>query len=495
MNRREFLRQSALTVGAASALSPLAFASLPEESLRTVDEMDASLIRRLRPQLHGQALLPGDRGYESACQDWVGRIPKRPGLVVRCAAGEDVATAVKFARDQELLVAVRGGGHTPHSACEGGMLINVSGLKQIDLDRDRRAVRVEPGLTVGEMDQATCALGLATVLGECPLVGISGMSLGGGLGRLMGQHAALCDNLLSADVITADGRALRASADENPDLFWAIRGGGGNFGIVTSFEYRLHPVGQVLSGMLRYPISEARTVLRFLGEWMPTVPDEIDAVIEFGSGILQYAPDAQEPTMVINVFCAGEPRSAEQVLHPLRTFARPAADTVRPMPYLEAQHLGDVGPLVSHLSSRYSASGKRGFLTRLNGDAIEAIADHCERPPSTSWSMALDHYLHGAVCRVPPTATAFSLRQNGYSVRLTAFEEGPGPAKAAIEWVQSLHGALEPFSADRIYLNYVSEQTGPVVRAAFGPNYARLLELKKKYDPTNFFRLNPNIRS
>ncbi|MGH9339734.1 MAG: FAD-binding oxidoreductase [Acidobacteriota bacterium] len=494
IDRREFLKQSSLSMGAAAASSRLAAGSVPEVDLKTVAEIDRASIRKFTSLLQGQALLPGDDGYESACRNWTGRVTKRPGLVVRCAGTEDVAGAVKFARDHGLLLAVRGGGHTGNSTCDGGLLINLSALKDLHVDPARRVVRAQAGLLAGELDRATCASGLATVMGECPSVGISGMGLGGGLGRLMGQYGALCDNLLWAEVVTADGSVLQASARENSDLFWAIRGGGGNFGVVTSFDYRLHPVDQVLSGMLHYPVTQAGAVLRFFREWMLEAPDELDALVEIGSGILQYAPESQEPTVVINVCCSGDPDFAGEALRPLRAFGTPTADTIRPMPYLEAQDLGDVTPLRRHLTSSYLAFSERGFLTGLADDAIEAIAAHCENPPSTSWAVALDHFLHGAVCRVGESETAFSLRQNGCSVRITSFEEGTAGAERSMAWAQSLHEALQPFSDGRIYVNYLLDQSKSGVRAAFGGNYSRLLELKAKYDSDNFFRLNANIR-
>ncbi len=343
-----------------------------------------------------------------------------------------------------------------------------------------------------DFDRATCAQGLATVLGECPSVGLPGLTLGGGLGRLMGTHGALCDNLVSAEVVTADGRVLTASAGQNADLFWGIRGGGGNFGIVTAFEYRLYPVGRVLSGMLRYSMSQAKAVLRFFGEYMLTAPDELDALMEIGS-VLQYAPDVHEPTVVINVCCGGDLDGAETALRPLRSFGSPLADTIRPMSYLEAQGLGDLKPRHNRLTNQHSGYFKLGFVTQLDDKVIDPIIAHCEKPPSSFWSVALDHYMHGQVCRVSKTETAFSLRQAGYSFRLTALEEHLAPAEASIAWVKGLNGALQPFSGGRIYYNYLTDQGAEGVRAAFGQNYERLVALKSKYDPTNFVRTNQNI--
>ena len=329
------------------------------------------------------------------------------------------------------------------------------------------------------LDKATCAHGLAAVLGECPSVGVSGYTLGGGLGRLMGQYGSLCDNVLSAEIITADGKVLEVSATQSPDLFWGIRGGGGNFGIATSFRLQLHPVGEVLAGELRYPISRARALLRFFQEYMSAAPDSLDALIEIGSGVLQYAPDMQEPTVVINVCCGGDARHAEETLRPLRKFGPPMLDTIRPMSYLDAQGLHDSSGVLSHTTThRYARYFKTGFVTQLGEAVIDAVVAHCEKPPSSLWSVGFDHYLHGAICRIPMNEMAFSLRQPGYSFRLTSLQE-VGQPEMSSAWVNSLHGALEPFSGGRIYLNYVYDQAPESVRAAFATNYAQLATLKK----------------
>ncbi|MGB2889177.1 MAG: FAD-binding oxidoreductase [Candidatus Acidiferrales bacterium] len=495
IDRREFIKQSAIATAVFSASPASLFGAgqaRVRAGLKTVAEIEKAAIRKFALRLRGQALLPGDRNYESACRDWTGRIPNVPGLVVRCAGTEDVVAAVNFARDHGVLVAVRGGGHGLRST-DGGMLIDLSPMKKSAVNTAQRVARAEPGVTVGELDKATGPSRLAAVLGECPSVGISGFTLGGGFGRLMGQHGAACDNLLTAEIVTAEGKVLRASEGENADLFWGIRGGGGNFGIATAFEYRIHPVRQVLSGMLAYPMSAARAVLRFFGEYLTAAPDQLDALIEIGSGILQYAPDAQVPTVVVNVCCGGDLRAAEETLRPLRTFGPPTSDTVRQMSYLDAQGLGSLVPFLNHATPRYSGYFKTGFVTGLGDAAIDAIVAHCEKPPSGSWSVAFDHYLHGAICRVPESDMAFSLRQSGYSFRLTSYEEGVGQPNASTAWGTSLSRALDPFSGGRMYLNYLTDQDEEGLRAAVGSNYSRLAALKKTYDPTNFFRLNPNI--
>jgi len=495
INRRGFLKQGAITAAVLS-VSPQIVRGLSgqsgQDTLRTVASIDKAAIRRFASRLHGQVLLPDDRNYLSACRDWTGQIPIRPGLLVRCASTEDVLASVNFARDNEVLPAVRGGGHGLR-ATEGGMLIDLSRMKKTQVNRSQRSVRSEPGVTVGELDKVTRAFGHAAVLGECSSVGISGFTLGGGLGRLMGEHGAAVDNLLFAEIVTADGKVLRASGTENEDVFWAIRGGGGNFGIVTSFEYRIHPVGQVFAGTLVYPISKAEMVFRFFGNYMATAPDQLDALIEIGKGILLYAPNGNVPTVAITVCCGGDLRAAERALRPLRSFGSPTADTIRQMSYFEAQTLQNLKPLIDHATPSYSGYLKQGFVTRVADDVIDAVVDHCEKPAGVSWSVAFDHYMHGAICRVAEKEMAFSLRKNGYSFRITSLERGLHLPNASVEWARSLYDALERFSGGRMYLNYLSDEGEEGVRAAFGSNYSRLAALKKKFDPGNFFRLNPNI--
>jgi hypothetical protein len=497
ISRRQFLRQAAVTAPILSA-APQALLGATDnhraQRRNTVAELRPSTVQAFVSGLRGQSLHPGDPNYESSCRHWSGRVFKRPGLIVRCAGTQDVVATVKFARDQGLGLAVRGGGHTRNSSCEGGVLINLSDMRQLDVHPDRQLALGQAGLRGTDIDTASSRFGLATVIGECPTVGVSGLTLGGGLGRLMGQHGALCDNVLSAELVTADGELRQLSATENPDLFWAIRGGSGNFGVVTSFSYRLHPVNQVLAGMLRYPLSEAPAVLRFLSGYMAKAPDELDALIEIGSNVLQYAPDAQGPTVVINVCCAGGLSRAEKTLHPLRSFRKPALDTIGPMPYLQVQGMGDVTPLLKHAPPKYAGYHQSGFLAQLNKTVIDKIVGYCEAPPSIAWSIALDHFMHGAVCRVPEGESAFNLRTKGVSFRTTAFQRGQGPPERARAWVRGLNRALKPHSEGKMYINYITDQGEAGVRAAFGANYARLARLKKAYDPDNLFCLNPNIK-
>ena len=338
---------------------------------------------------------------------------------MRCAAASDVVRSIDFARNNQLEVAVRAGGHSlsGDSFCDGGVVIDVSAMKAIVVDPQSNTARADAGLTAGEFDLATQAFGLTTVLGECSAVGIAGFTLGGGLGRLMGKYGAGCDNLLSADLVSVDGKMLRASTQENRDLFWALRGGGGNFGIVTSLEYRLHPVREILGGTLTYPISDVREVLTFLDDFMLSVPDEMDIVIDIGNcGLMTFAPGVMEPIVNLAVSYCGDLEKGERALKPLRSFRRPSADTICAMPYLEMQALSDIRPLAAFGSSRGSMALEGGFVARLGEQAIDTIVSFIDESPGGFWITA-EHYPRRRL-RPGIRYVAFALRQPGYSARV-----------------------------------------------------------------------------
>jgi FAD/FMN-containing dehydrogenase len=459
--------------------------------------IEEKALRKFEASMLGEVVHPSEERYERARLLWNGVIdPRHPGMIVRCATTVDVARSVEFARSNELAVAVRAGGHslTGDSFCDGGMVIDVSGMKNIQVNTETGTARADAGLTAGEFDRATQAFGLATVLGECSSVGIAGYTLGGGLGRLMGKHGAGCDNLLSAELISADGRVLRATAEENADLFWAIRGGGGNFAIVTSFEYRLYRVGQILGGTLMYPISDARAVLTFLDEYMMSVPDELDIAIDIGNcGLMMSAPGIMEPIVSLALSYCGDLEKGEAALKPLRTFRKPVADSIRVMPYIERQAQSDIRPLAEFGAAGGSMAIECGFIARLGEETINTIAAYIAEAPAGFW-IAADHYLHGAVCRPTSDHTAFGLRRPGYSTRILSAWRAPNQAEGSVAWVKRLNAALKPFAGGAMYLNYLTIGAGDAgVRAAYGSNYERLAALKSKYDPTNFFSSNRNI--
>jgi len=455
-------------------------------------------VRKFERHLIGEILRPGEERYEVARQVWNGMIdPRYPAMIVRCATAADVARSVEFARDNEIAVAVRGGGHslTGDSFCEGGMVIDLSGMKKIEVDSTRYVARADAGLTAGEFDLATKAFGLAGVMGECSSVGIAGFTLGGGLGRLMGRYGAACDNLLSAELIDADSKFLRASADENADLFWAIRGGGGNFGIATSFEYRLHHVDQVLSGTLMYPVSDTREVLAFLDEFMMSIPDEMEISTDIGNtGMMTWAPGVTIPIISLGVSFCGNIEKGEAALRPLRRFRKPLADTIRAMPYYESQGVLDLRPLTNFVSTGGLVAIEGGFIQRIGDEAIDVILAAIAEAPNLYWISA-DHYMHGAVCGYTSDHTAFALRRPGYCSRVFSAWREPAQGDIATAWVKRVSAALEPFSGGAAYLNYLTQRdTDKGVRVAYGSNLERLASLKSEYDPTNFFNSNRNIQ-
>ena len=459
--------------------------------------IEEKALRKFKGSLLGEVIHPSEERYQLARRLWSGVLdPRHPGMIVRCAARVDVARSVEFARSNELAVAVRAGGHsfTGDSFCDGGMVIDVSGMKSIEINTETGTARAEAGLTVGEFDRATQAFDLATVLGECSSVGIAGYTLGGGLGRLMGKHGAGCDNLLCAELIGADGKAFRASTEENADLFWAIRGGGGNFGIVTSLEYRLYRVGQILGGTLTYPISDTREVLTFLDDYMMSVPDELDIAIDIGNcGLMMSAPGIMEPIVSLALSYCGDLERGEVALRPLRTFRKPVADSIRVMPYIERQAQSDIRPLAEFGAAGGSMALECGFIGRLGAEPINTLGAYIAEAPAGFW-IAADHYLHGAVCRPTSDHTAFGLRRPGYSTRILSAWREPNQADISVAWVKRLSAALKPFAGGAMYLNYLTEGAGDAgVRDAYGSNYERLAALKGKYDPTNFFSSNRNI--
>ena len=460
--------------------------------------IEAPGLEKFKARVLGEVVLPGEERYERARRAWNGRVdPRHPAMIVRCATPADVVRSVEFARASELAVAVRGGGHSlcGDSFCDGGLVIDLSGMKNVAVDAATCTARAEAGLTAGEFDRATEPLGLATVLGECPSVGIAGYTLGGGLGRLMGKHGSGCDNLLAAELVDADGQVLRVSADENQDLFWAIRGAGANFGIVTSLEYRLHRVGLGLAGSLTYPITNFREVLTFLDDYMTSVPDELDLVIDLGNpDLMMFAPRVNQLIVNLSVSYCGDLQKGEEAIKPLRSLRGNIADSIRPMSYFAMQTLSNLLPLTEFVSAGGSTCMETGFLERLGPDLIDTIAAFIAEPPPCVW-LSIEHYLHGAVCLPAPAHSAFALRRPGYSSRILSAWREPNQAGISAEWVQRLNCALKPLGGGAMYLNYLTSAAGDAeVKTAYGANYDRLAELKSKYDPTNFFNSNRNIQ-
>ena len=443
-------------------------------------------IGRLRAKLGGALLRPGDAAYDDARRLWNGMVDKRPAAIARCATAEDVREAVALASQAGLTVAVRGGGHSiaGASSCDGGLMIDLSPMKGIRVDPARRTAHAEPGVLLGEFDAATQAHGLATTMGVNSDTGIAGLTLGGGLGRLGRSVGLTCDNLLAAEVVLADGRLMRASETENPDLFWGLRGGGGNFGIVTAFEYRLHPLGPtVLGGMLLWDWSVARDALRHYAAFCAAAPDDVDAL-----GVLFTAPDGA-PMFAVSAFCAGSVERGEVALRPLREGGpHPAQDVVGPVAYTELQASADG---LFPRGRRYY--WKSHFLPGLGDAAIDTLLDLFGRAPSRMSVLGLQQ-AGGAVARVPATATAYANRDAAFDCIPIAIWEDAARDAANVAWSRAVWEAMRPFATGGVYVNNLGEEGEERIRAAYGPNYARLAALKAKYDPTNLFRLNQNIK-
>lgn len=443
-----------------------------------------TLTKELRSKLRGEVLLPGDAGYDDARKIYNAMIDKRPGLIARCAGVNDVVQCIKTARANDLLVSVRGGGHNVagNAVCDDGLMIDLSPMKEIQVNAEKRTARAQPGVTWAEFDRETQNYGLATTGGLVPSTGIAGLTLGGGIGWLMGQYGLSCDNLLSADLVTAEGEIVTASASENEDLFWGLRGGGGNFGIVTSFEFRLHPVGPILGGMLIHPLEKARDVLPFYRGFAASAPDELGS-----AAAMVTTPDGM-PALAVIVSYSGPVEKSEEILRPIREYGPPVADMVSAIQYGDVQRL--LEPSYPPGLRNYWRSS---FLKGLTDDAIATIADFYSRVPSPRSAIVLEHF-HGAVKRVGKDETAFNHRDADWNFLITALWDDPAQDDANIRWCRELSEAIQPFTSGGVYVNYLGEEGQDRVRAAYGATkYERLVGLKNKYDPTNFFRLNQNI--
>lgn len=434
----------------------------------------------------GQILGPSDPGYDDARKVHNGLIDVRPALIARCQGVADVADAVRLARAQDLEIAVRGGGHNVagRATTEGGVMIDLSLMKGIHVDPKARTARAQGGLTWNGFNRETQLHGLATTGGVVSSTGIGGLTLGGGLGWLMGKHALALDNLISAEVVLADGKVVTASAEENGDLFWGLRGGGGNFGVVSSFEYRLHPVGpMVTGGLIAYPFSEAWDVLRKFRDVTQSLPDEFTV---FGG--LVHAADGSGTKLAVMVLChCGSLDAGEKAVMPIKRFGTPAADAIGPIPYSQ---------LNSMLDGAYPRGAlnywKSSFLSALSDDAIRAMIDSFARCPTPMGQMLLEHF-HGAVTRVGVEDTAFPHRAEGYNMLVLSEWMDPSQNEACIAWARDAYAALQPFTGAGRYVNYLGDDDRDAVAAAYGPNYQRLQQLKAKYDPGNVFRRNQNI--
>ncbi len=428
-------------------------------------------------------ILPGDDNYDRVRRVWNGSIDRYPALIVRCADVIDVVTTIQFARNQHLPVTVRGGGHSVagYAVSNDGLLIDLSRMKGIWIDPLKSIAQAQAGLTLGEFIHATQLFGLATPVGNVSGTGLAGLTLGGGLGWLMGKYGLTIDNLLSVDLVTADGQVLTASAIQYPDLFWGVRGGGGNFGIVTSFEFQLHPVGPVLAGKVVYPMSKAREVLHLYRDYTSSAPEGLTAYAS-----LMKTRDGL-PVIAINLCYYGDLEEGQRIVEPLRKFGSPLADLIRPKSYFKVISLADAGAPAGR--SYYE---KASTLKQLSDEVIDTII-HYGTTSTSPFSQVLLQHVHGAVSRVPPAETAFALRDEHYSLSILAAWE-QGEANAHIAWTHAFWLALEPFASSGVYVNFLGDEGEARLRASYGANYERLVALKNKYDPSNFFHVNQNIK-
>jgi FAD/FMN-containing dehydrogenase len=436
----------------------------------------------------GDVLRPDDGGYDDSRRAFNGLIDKKPALIARCLGEADIADAIALARGSGLEVSIRGGGHSVAGrwSTDGGVMIDLSRMRGIHVDPKAETARVQPGVSWSELNRETQLHGLAVTGGVISTTGVAGLTLGGGIGWLMPKFGLALDNLLSARVVTADGQILTASEDENADLFWALRGGGGNFGVVSSFEFRLHPVGPtVTGGLVAHPFDAASDLLHFYRDYVADAPDELMTFAGVG-----HAPDASGTKLALVVAChVGAPEEAEEALRPLGEFGSPVLAQLGPLPYTVMNSLLDGGYPTGSLNYWKSA-----FLSELSDDAIDDLLARFAVCPSPMTAALLEHF-HGAVTRVPVDATAWPHREPGFNFVITSVWTEPGATDENIAWTKEIFAGMEPFLADRRYSNYFSEDDigDDPVRAAYGPNYERLVAVKTAYDPTNLFRLNANI--
>jgi FAD/FMN-containing dehydrogenase len=447
--------------------------------------LTAPAVATFRARLHGEAVTPADPGYDEVRRVWNAMVDKRPALIARCVDADDIVAAVRFAREQDLPISIRGGGHNVAglAVSDGGLMIDCAPMKGIAIDPQTQTARADPGVLWGEFDQATQEHGLATVGGVVSTTGIAGLTLGGGQGWLTGKYGLTLDNLLAADIVTADGERVRASAEEHPDLFWALRGAGANFGVVTSFEYRLHPVGPtVLGGMVVHPLAQAREVLRFHREFAAAQPDELTTY----AALLTTSDGAQ---VVALVCCyAGSPEEGERAVAPLRGFGSPVADTIGPMPYLAVQGIIGQGFPAGRLNY-----WKSTLLREIGDEVIEALVNFAGRVPSPLSAIAIAD-THGTYGRVAADATAYAHRDLPFDLVILSSWTDPAESDRNITWTRALYEAVRPHAGAGVYVNDLDRDEGQErVREAYGANYARLAELKRQWDPNNVFRTNHNI--
>jgi FAD/FMN-containing dehydrogenase len=476
--RREFIK----TASMAAAMYPFLF-SCGQSSKSFNSSFSQDDIKKFKNKFRGQIILPGDADYEVKrwSQEFNPSMDKHPAIIASCKSDEDILRSVEFARQHELEIAVRSGNHSSMGwgTCEKGMVIDLSKMKGIKVDAENKMAHVAAGVSAEEILAATAPFGLVPVLGQCGSVG-SGLVLGGGLGWLSGKYGATCDNLNSARIVTAEVEILNADDVSNTDLFWAIRGGGGNFGIASTFEYRLHAVKEMLGGSFFYSIGNAGAIIKFFNEFMSTAPDELQADCYLTSDMcwveFVYYGDLDEGERLLDIF---------------RKFIKPERDSVKRRPFSEVYNMNAGDPFIP---PKFNSS-KGTYIEQMSEGVIELVLDRlAQAPRSAAVYFDFSHYMHGEVCRVLPDATAFELRRPGAAhLAFWLTWQDAVHTTACIAWHNETFKKLQAYSGERIYSNYMSVPGGSTARAVFGTNFSRLAQLKKKYDPNNIFHLNQNI--
>ncbi|NMG53707.1 FAD-binding oxidoreductase [Aromatoleum aromaticum] len=459
-----------------------------------MDRLQKTEIEDFKAHFQGEVLLPDDAAYDEVRQIWNAMVDRRPGLIARCVSPEDVVQAVRLARKHNLLVSIRGGGHNiaGNAVCDDGLMIDLSLMKKVQVDGNARRASVEPGCTLADFDAVAQAHGLATPLGINSTTGVAGLTLGGGFGWLSRKHGMTVDNLLSADIVTADGNPVHASETENDDLFWGLRGGGGNFGIVTSFEFQLHPVGpDVLSGLIVFPFDQAKSVLTQFARFTETMLDDLAVwMVTRKAPPLPFLPeDVHGKEIVVLALCyAGDPVEGEKLIEPLRGFGTMLGEHIGVQPYTAWQQAFD--PLLARGARNYWKSHN---FSQLSAGAVDAIIEYAARLPSPQCEIFIGT-IGGQTARVAPEAMAYSARDANYVMNVHARWESAAEDERCIAWAREFFAKSQPFASGGAYINFLTQDETDRIAFAYGATYDRLVELKKKYDPTNLFRMNQNIK-
>jgi len=501
VSRRQFMSAAAaaaVALPAGRAWADAATATVPG-NIAALDlsgkpiTLAASDIKDFRAALGGQLLLAKDNGYDQARRVWNGAFDRHPALIARCANTADVAKAVSFARAHNLLTAVKGGGHsiTGQSSCDGGLMLDLGLMKAIDIDKGKRIGKAQGGVLLVELDFKTQEVGLVTTLGTAADTGIAGLTLGGGQGRLMRTHGMTCDNVRAFEIVTADGKVLQVSAQQNPDLFWGLRGGGGNFGVVTNFEYQLHALDHpVLAGSRLYPYQDARTVLNAMFELTQKAPDEL--FIDVGITVLDpSAPIPPGKYVALEVLYSGKPADGEKLIAPLAKLGKPLIDTIATKPYVQAQ-LGPTGAAPPALPAGLGFYVKSGFMNAVPDSLVTEVLHACDHAPE--WFNGIGIIaLGGAPARVKPDATAYWNRLAQWDMLMYGVWSDHSQDARNAQVLRDLWKAFEPFTKG-YYVNTEPSESEKRLRETYGDNYSRLVQLKNRYDPGNLFRLNANIK-